>query len=229
MRIPTLSLLTILCLALSTTAFAGQFYNDGPTDGTTNGFFIDGPGGPFGQTISDGFFATASGTPGSIDFAEWTLTGTSPTTVTWALSGIHEFGSDMGSGTASGSGLTWTHLFDNSFGYSIYTTHIASLPGAGSMTAGNQYFLTLGGANDSGGTQFDAWDLNNGAATCFFAVGGVEQGGCGAGGESFTIGGCCGPPIPEPSSIMLFGSGGIVLFSSGIFGLVGAPRRRLNR
>jgi hypothetical protein len=220
MRIAILSL-TILCLALSAPAFAGQIYNDGPTDGNTNGFFIDGPGGPFGQTISDGFFATGSGTPGSIDFAEWTLGG-APTTVTWALSGIHEFGSDLGSGTASGAGLSSTFLFTNSFGYAIYDTHIVSLPGAGSMTAGNQYFLTLGGANDSQGSQFDAWDLNNGPATCFFAVGGVEQGGCGAGGESFTINGGAPPPsTPEPSSIMLFGS--------GILGLAGVLRRKLTR
>ena len=219
MRIAILSL-TILCLALSAPAFAGQIYNDGPSDGTTNGFFIDGPGGPFGQTISDGFFATGSGTPGNIDFTEWTLGG-APTTVTWALSGIHEFGSDLGSGTASGAGLSSTFLFTNSFGYSIYNTHIVSLPGAGSMTAGNQYFLTLGGANDSQGSQFDAWDLNNGAATCFFAVGGVEQGGCGAAGESFTISTGPNPSTPEPSSIMLFGS--------GILGLAGVLRRKLTR
>jgi hypothetical protein len=110
-------------------------------------------------------------------------------------------------------------LFTNSFGYSIYNTHIVSLPGAGSMTAGNQYFLTLGGANDSQGSQFDAWDLNNGPATCFFAVGGVEQGGCGAAGESFTI--TSGGSTPEPSSIMLFGS--------GILGLAGVLRRKLTR
>ena len=66
MRIPMLSLLTILCLALSTTAFAGQFYSDGPTDGTTNGFFIDGPGGPFGQTISDGFLPPPAALPAAL-------------------------------------------------------------------------------------------------------------------------------------------------------------------
>jgi hypothetical protein len=163
------------------------------------------------------------GIPGRIDFAEWTPTGTTPTTVTWALSGIHEFGNELGMGTASvGAGtLSFDHFADNTFGYSVYITHILSLPGAGLMSSPNQYWLTLGGANDSQGTQFDAWDLNNGPATCFFAVGGVEQGGCGAGGESFTISTGPNPSTPEPSSIMLFGS--------GILGLAGVLRRKLTR
>ena len=51
-----LTLLTILCLALSAPVFAGTLiYDDGPINGTSNSLFIDGVGGPFGQSISDGF------------------------------------------------------------------------------------------------------------------------------------------------------------------------------
>lgn len=62
-------------------------------------------------------------------------------------------------------------------------------------------------------------DLNNGPAICEFAVAGVLQGGCGFGGEAFTING--GQTVPEPSSIMLLGS--------GILGVAGVLRRKLSR
>jgi hypothetical protein len=73
---------------------------------------------------------------------------------------------------------------------------------------------------DSSGSTFDGWDLNNGPASCSFAVGGVPQGDCGAGGESFTIN-SSPTTTPEPSSILLFGS--------GILGLAGVLRRKLTR
>ena len=65
LRIASLSLLTILCLAL--TGFAQAFYNDGGIDGNDNAFFITGPNfpNPAGsvQDISNGFVSAASGTP----------------------------------------------------------------------------------------------------------------------------------------------------------------------
>jgi hypothetical protein len=212
MRIATL--LTILCLALSAPVFAGTLYNDGPTDGFTNAFIIDGPGGSPGQTISDGFVATNSGLAVSFDAAEWVTAGSTPATLTWAL-GSSSFGSDLG----SGSGInTFTFFASNGFGFDVYTDHVTGL--SANLTAGQTYWLTLGGASDSSGSTFDGWDLSNGPANCQFAVGGVPIGGCGAGGESFTINGN-GGTTPEPSSILLFGS--------GILGLAGVLRRKLTR
>lgn len=215
MRIATLSL-TILCLALSAPAFAGTIYNDGAIDGNTNAFFIDGPGpGPFSQSISDQFVASGSGTATSLDFGIWVPSGTTPTSVSWWL-GTSAFAGDISSGSVAQVGLTF--FTSNGFGYDVYMAHVDGL--SGSFTAGNTYYLTLGGANDSSGSQFDAWDMNNGAAVCFFAVGGVEQGGCGAGGETFTIN-SGSTTVPEPGSIMMFGS--------GIVGLAGVLRRKLSR
>ena len=69
MRITTISLLTILYLALSTPTFAQQIYNDGSIDGNDNAFFVTGPNLPnfLGSVmdISNGFVAAASGTPTS--------------------------------------------------------------------------------------------------------------------------------------------------------------------
>ena len=211
MRLLTLSLI-LLCLALAAPAFAGVIYTDGPTNGTINALFIDGPNpGPYNQSISDGFVATAIGTAYSLDFGLWVIAGTTPTTVSWWL-GTTAFGSDISSGSTAQVGYTFLL---NTRGYDVYDAHVAGL--SGSLSAGGSYWLTLGNANDSAGDQFDAWDINNGPANCQFAVGGVPQGGCGFGGEAFTIN---SSPTPEPGSMMMFGT--------GILGLAGVLRRKIN-
>jgi hypothetical protein len=210
MKLLTLSLI-LLCLALAAPAFAGVIYTDGPTDGT-NGLWIDGPNpGPFNQSISDGFVATASGTAYSLDFGLWVIAGTTPTTVSWWL-GTTAFGSDISSGSTAQVGYTFLL---NTRGYDVYDAHVAGL--SGSLSAGGSYWLTLGNANNSGGDQLDAWDINNGPANCQFAVGGVPQGGCGYGGEAFTIN---SSPTPEPGSMMMLGT--------GVLGLAGVIRRKIN-
>jgi hypothetical protein len=215
MRIAALFPLGVFCLALNIPAFAGIIYTDGPINGSYAGLFIDGPGGPTTQTISDGFVATNSGTATSLDFGEWVLTGATPTSVSWAL-GTSAFASDVSSGSTAQVGFTF--FAHNGFDSDVYNSHVDGLSGV--LTAGRTYYLTLSGANDSAGS-LDLWDVNNGPATCFYASGGSEQGGCaaqGIGGEAFTIN---SGTVPEPSSIMLFGS--------GLLGLAGIQRRKLIR
>jgi hypothetical protein len=208
--------LVVLSLAISllftVPAFAEiVLFDDGPTDGFTNGFFIDGPNpGPFSQNISDGFVATASGSASSLDFGMWVPTGTTPSTVTWWL-GTTAFGSDISTGVAAISQFTFHN--DSGFGYDVYNVHIDGL--SGNLTAGQTYWLSLGNANDSSGTQFDAWDVNGGPATCNFAVGGQNFGDCGAGGESFTLNGT----VPEPGTFVMMGG--------GILAAAGALRRKI--
>ena len=219
----TLSL-TILFLALSAPAFA-DIYNDGPTNGTSNAFFIDGPGGPFGQSLSDGFIASSSGTGTEVFFAEWVLAGTVPTGVSWAI-GTQNFGGTITAGAGFGTTLLCTNgspfnggLCAGDFGYDVYESHFTI---SSSFTAGDMYWLTLTDATDNQNTGFNGWDLNNGPATCDFEVGAIVPGGgngCGAGGESFTITSGGGGTTPEPSSILLLGS--------GILGLAGVLRRKL--
>jgi hypothetical protein len=212
LKLLTLSL-TVLCLTLATPAFAGIIFDDGPIDGTTNAFFIDGPGGTFfQQTISDGFVATGSGTASSLDFGIWVITGTTPTTVSWSL-GTSAFGSDIASGT---SALSFTFFSTTPFGFDVYAATVTGL--SGSFSAGSSYWLTLGGAFDSGGNPA-AWDVNNGPATCDFAVSGVPVGDCGAGGEAFTLN-SSSSAVPEPGSIMMLGT--------GVLGLAGVLRRKIS-
>ena len=77
-QIASLSLLTILCLVLGATAFAGTtIYSEGPIDGNDNAFFVTGPNLPnfLGsvQDISNGFVAANSGTPGTVEWGEWSV------------------------------------------------------------------------------------------------------------------------------------------------------------
>ena len=220
MRILTLSL-TILCLAL--TASAGTtFYNDGGIDGNDNGFFITGPSfpNPAGsfQDISNGFIAAASGTATQFEFGEWVASGSTPTGVDWE-GGTSAFSSTyFGHITQNSSNSIL--LFTNGFGYGIYdVTGTVNIP----MTMGTEYWLTLSNATNTGSTQSGGWDLagpTGGPATCNFRQSGTNYGDCGYGGESFTLSNP-GTSTPEPSSILLLGS--------GILGLAGVLRRKLNR
>ena len=224
MRIATL-FLTILCLAL--TGVAQTIYNDGGIDGNDNAFFITGPNNPnfIGsfQDISNGFVAAATATPGHLEFGEWIASGFTPSSIGYEL-GTTAFGTDVGVGTVALNSGNSHFLFTNADGYDVYdiTVEITSAE----MTAGNEYWLSLSNASDSqGNNSTEAWDIPNGGsggpATCNFRQSGTNFGDCGLGGESFTLGGCCPPPVPEPSSIMLFGS--------GILGLAGILRRKLKR
>ena len=222
-RIASLSLLTILCLALGSTAFASTIYSEGPVLSGLNALFIDGPGGPFGQSISDGFVAAASGSGAEVYFGEWVPAGTVPTGVTWAI-GNNNFSGPLTA--AAGFGTTLDCLNGapgcEDFGYDVYVSHF-SISGT-SFTSGNNYWLTLTNATDSQSSGFDGWDLSSpGPATCDVEHGAIVPGGgvaCGFAGESFTITGGT-PTTPEPSSILLFGS--------GILGLAGVLRRKLTR
>jgi hypothetical protein len=138
---------------VSASAFAGVMFDDGATDGFDNGFFIDGPNpGPFSQSISNGFIPTASGVAGELAFGIWVPSSTRLTTVTWWL-GTSAFAGNLGTNTVTSFSADF--LNSNRFGYDVYEIHITGMS-SGNMTAGNMYWLTLGNANDTGNTQFDA-------------------------------------------------------------------------
>ena len=214
MRIATLSLLTIVCLVLAAPGFAGTLFTSGATIGTINGYFVDGPNtGPFGQWISDGFTDTTTGTATQITIGLWSVGG-APNAVSYNL-GSTSFGT-----LTPGTSVTSAFLFTNGFGYGIYNTTFNITPTA--LTGGTPYYLSIGLANNTGGTQEVAWDdIENPAVTCYF-TNPSGTGGCPTTeSEAFTISGGPVGSTPEPSSIMLFGS--------GILGLAGVLRRKMTR
>ena len=127
-------------------------------------------------------------------------------------------GTVYGSGTANGNNITDTFISTNQYGYDIDKITYSGFTVNG-LTKGATYWLNLQNAAVPSGDPV-YWDENSGK-------------GCGGAGcpsqasessvgtipsEDFTISGGSGS-TPEPSSIMLFGS--------GILGLAGLLRRKL--
>src|SRR5271165_298366 len=210
--------LTILCLALAAIPAWAQTwsYDNGKINGTTDAWTIN-----FGYIVSDSYVAAGTSVTG-YSFGVWEFSGDLMTSVDWSITLNENGGSLFGSGTAkkgggAGGTLTDTFISSNQFGYDIDLITVTGLNVNG-MTTGNRYWLTLQNAVvPSGNPVF--WDENSGT--------GCQSNGCPSlasenalgtlPAEAFTIGG--GGTTPEPSSIMLLGS--------GILGLAGVVRRKL--
>jgi hypothetical protein len=236
MRTTFFFLLLILCLALSATAFAQlqiPIYSKGPIDGRDWALFITGPNLPSflgsAQDISNGFVATNSGVPNTLEFGEWIVEGLAPSSFSYEI-GTSAFGTDLGSGIVAQNAGNSRFLFRNAFAYDVYDVTVGITSGA--MTAGNTYWLSISNADDPSHSETEAWDTPNGGsggqAICNFRQSGTNFGACienGVilGGESFTLSSTTTTTLwwtPEPSTILLFGS--------GILGLVAVLRRKLN-
>ena len=126
MRTTSFLLLTILSLALTVSAQA--IYSEGPIDGNDNAFFVTGPNlpnflGSF-QDISNGFVAANSGTPGSLEWGEWSVGA--PTSFSYEM-GTSAFGTDIGSGTVAQNPANSMLLFTNGFGYGVYNVNVIGI------------------------------------------------------------------------------------------------------
>jgi len=204
--------LTILCLALASVPALAQTwsYDNGPINGTTDAWTIN-----FGYIVSDMFIAQGTNVTG-FSFGTWEFSGDVMTSVDWSVTSSENGGTVFGSGTASGKSITDQFISSNQFGYDIDLVSVTGLnvPELKGVT----YWLNLQNAVvPSGDPVF--WDENSGkgcggqgcpSMASESSVGTIP-------GEAFTIGG--GGSTPEPSSIMLFGS--------GILGLAGVLRRKL--
>src|SRR5664280_55557 len=210
MRIASLSLLTVCCLMLAVApAMAGTLYSNGPYNGTTDawtinfGFSVSNSWGCHGQTDCD-----VEGT----HLVYWDASSTDVLTTVDQQLGATSFGGT----THTLTGVTNTFLGTNQYGYNLFEASYSYfsepvLPGV--------YYLTLSNACSTSGCSVRNpihWDENRGPSTAYEnTLGSIPS-------EAFTIGsGTVVGSTPEPSSIMLFGS--------GILGLAGVLRRKLTR
>jgi hypothetical protein len=205
--------LLLACVALVVPASA-QVYSNGPANGTVDAWTIN-----FGYVVSDTFGLSSATTVTGFDFAVWALPGDTPLTVDWSITSGENGGTSYGSGTAS---LTSSFISSNQYGYDIDKETVSGL---NVKLAAGTYWLNLQNAVTSGGNPL-YWDENSGVGckgtgcpsmASESAVGTIP-------GEAFDIFGGTSSTTgtgttPEPSSIMLLGS--------GILGLAGVLRRKL--
>ena len=216
MRTASLSLLTILCLMIAAApAMADQIlYDNGPINGTTNAWTINS-----GFAVSDSFtlndFFTYYWFVNDLYFGVWLVQGDTVTSVQMDI-GTSPFGTNVLSVVRNPTGST--DLGINQYGYDIQQIE---LPLFGEEMLPGTYWLTLSNGTTPNGDPI-YWDENSGI--------GCQSYGCPSSAyqtdtgsipsEAFTISGYGQYFTPEPSSIMLFGS--------GILGLAGVLRRKLN-
>jgi hypothetical protein len=209
-----LSLLTIACLLLLAVApaTADTLWDNGPYNGTVDAWTINN-----GFSVSDSF--TLQGFSAYIEgfhMVNWNLPGFVTTGAEIQFGGS-SFGTNYADLTVAPSGST--DLGSNQFGYELWQYDFTF---AAVQVPSGTSWVTLSNATDSGGNPV-YWDENSGPSSAYEnTVGSIAS-------EAFTLtantcgdgGPDCGPPVPEPSSLMLFGS--------GILAVVGVLRRKLNR
>ena len=199
-----IALLVFLCLAILPMS-AQVLYDNGPVNGTQDGWTIN-----FGYVVSDTFVLTGAGTVGGFDFYTWTFPGDTTLTVDWQITSAEFGGTNYGSGTAA---VVETFISSNQYGYNVNKDSVGITP---FVLAAGTYWLNLDNATVASGDPV-YWDENSGPSMASeSALGTVPS-------EAFDIVGTTTSTnpttVPEPSSILLFGS--------GILGLAGVLRRKL--
>ena len=222
MRCASFFLLTILCLLLAVApAMADEIlYSNGPINGTTGGWEIDMAS---GGAVSDSFYNL--GRPGApqpycnpvviedLQIGAWLMPGDSLSSVQMDI-GYSPFSGDVGSRVLLPSGST--DLGTNQYGFDIqqidFNAAYLITPPFGEL------WLTLSGAQSADQDPI-YWDENSGVGCRYRGCpsSAYDDGLGSIPSEAFTVGG----EAPEPSSIMLFGS--------GVLALVSVLRRKLNR
>jgi hypothetical protein len=208
-----LSLLTVCCLMLAVAPAMADtnLYDNGPYNGTVDAWTIN-----FGFTVSDTYTLPRNSTVTDFNFVYWDANSSDLlTSVDWCTSGGPLCTPNLTWGAGGEGSIENKLLGTNQFGYEIYEANITGL----SDVFVNPGWVTLGNACTQSGCSVSNpiyWDENSGPSSAQEnTVGSIPS-------EAFTISGTTSSTTtPEPSSIMLLGS--------GIVGLAGVLRRRLTR
>ena len=189
-----------------TTPKDSVLYSNGADDGI-NAYTINS-----GYSVTNSFDLSAPNTATSVTFSNWFFPGDTASSVDWAITTAPFGGTTEASGTAS---LTGT-LVGQGLGFFDIYSETFSL-GSVSLAAGT-YYLQLGNEVVSFGDP-GYWGESAGPSFACQSGNGLDC--LGIPSESFSIsGGSAPPPIPEPSSLVLFGT--------GLLGAAGALRRKFS-
>jgi hypothetical protein len=218
LRIATLSLLSVICLALAVVPASAQLlnlYDNGPVNGNVNAWQINN-----GYSVSNGFTLSSGSNNSQLNgagppdarvsseleeftFSAWVSPGDTLTSVGVQI-GTSAFDNLLFDGIVS---LTQANCSTNGFGYNV-CSETGNFNGP-TLPNGN-YWLTLGNATDTSGNPV-FWDENSGV--------GCQSPGCPSQGqesgigsipsEAFDLSGTTveGGSTPEPGTLALLGTG----------------------
>jgi len=205
LRLMLLSLLT-LCLMVIPAVAQFDVYDNGPTNGTVDAWTIN-----FGFTLSDSFVLNQATTVNGLEFAAWLTPGDVLQTVDATISSDEFGGTIYFEGTVS---LFQSACEENQFGFNV-CAELGTFADI-NLNAG-AYWLNLQNAVGTTGDPI-YWDENDGpSGASETSLGTVPS-------ESFTILGTTTAVTettstsPEPS--------GLILFGSGLLGVAGILRRK---
>ena len=204
--------LVLVCLTLAVVpAVAQTIYSNGPINGNTDAWTIN-----FGFVVSDTFNVTNNNTPiTGASFGMWLFSGDTLTSAELSITSGENSGTSYFDQTVN---FTQGSCTANQYGYNVCQENTTF--NGPTLNAGT-YWLNLQNASVPSGDPV-YWDENSGPSQASEnSVGSIPS-------EAFTLLGTTssttststtGDSVPEPSSIMLFGS--------GILGLAGVLRRKL--